>query len=55
MTEFYEVRLSGSAKYTLSQSTLSQSVLRKGSHSVPFRGSVIVPTMFYFLSRALKG
>ena len=33
----------------------SQSVLRIGIHSVPFRGSVIVPTMFYFLSRALKG
>ena len=49
-----EVRLSGSAKYTLSPSTLSQSVLRIGSHSVPFRGSAIVPTIFYFLSRALK-
>src|SRR5215212_3315567 len=54
LTEFYEVRLSGSAKYTRSPSTLSQSVLRIGSHSVPFRGSAIVPTIFYFLSRALK-
>src|SRR5215216_3468968 len=31
---------------------LSQSVLRKGSHSVPFRGSAIVPTILFFLSRA---
>jgi hypothetical protein len=29
---------------------LSQSVLRKGSHSVPFRGSAIVPTHSYSFS-----
>ena len=33
---------------------LSQRVLRIGSQSVPFRGSAIVPTISYFLSRALK-
>ena len=30
----------------------SQSVLRIGGHSVPFRGSAIVPTILFFLSRA---
>ena len=34
---------------------LSQRVLRIGSQSVPFRGSAIVPTISFFLSRALKG
>src|SRR5215203_5611007 len=34
---------------------LSQRVLRNGSHSAPFRGSAIVPTILSFLSRALKG
>ena len=35
-------------------STLSQSVLRIARHTRPFRGSVIVPTRLFFLSRALK-
>ena len=33
---------------------LSQAVLRIEGHSVPFRGSAIVPTILFFLSRALK-
>ena len=33
---------------------LSQSVLRIEGHTAPFRGSAIVPTILFFLSRALK-
>src|SRR5919112_3637603 len=33
---------------------LSHPVLRIGSHTAPFRGSAIVPTILSFLSRALK-
>jgi hypothetical protein len=33
---------------------LSKAVLRIEGHSVPFRGSAIVPTILFFLSRALK-
>jgi hypothetical protein len=33
---------------------LSQPVLRIAHHTKPFRGSAIVPTILFFLSRALK-
>jgi len=51
---FSELRLGKILLRTHDPHRLSQSVLRIALHSVPFRGSAIVPTILSFLSRAPK-
>ena len=51
---FTEARTRRVLRSTHAPHRLSQPVLRITRHTAPFRGSAIVPTISFFLSRALK-